>query len=190
MMNKLGQSEVIAGVRSKAVRAQTGNGWKEWLAILDKAGARRMPHREIVDYLYEKHKVPGWWAQMVSVGYEQARGLRKKHQKPGGYEIGVGRVLPMGVAAAFKAWKDEKLRRRWLPDAKGAFTIRKAMLNKSMRITWVDGKTSLSVYFLAKGTGKCQVVVQHSKLPNARTAASKKTYWAQAFERLRTTLEK
>ena len=59
-----------------AVQASTGKIWKEWFAILDKAGARKMDHKQIVAYLVKHHKVGPWWQQMVTVIYEQARGLR------------------------------------------------------------------------------------------------------------------
>jgi hypothetical protein len=66
----------LAGVRTEAVLKATGRAWDEWLRVLDRAGARRMPHEEIAALLARKFAVPGWWCQMVTVGYEQARGLR------------------------------------------------------------------------------------------------------------------
>jgi hypothetical protein len=58
-----------------------------------------------------------------------------------------------------------------------------------MRMTWKDGKTSLQISFLGKGDGKSQVVVQHSKLPDAKAAAKMKTYWGKALDRLREVVE-
>lgn len=58
--------------------------WNQWFAILDKAGAKKMTHQEIVKFLNSQHDVGPWWQQMVTVTYEQARGLREKHEKPGG----------------------------------------------------------------------------------------------------------
>jgi len=68
--------------------------------------------------------------------------------------------------------------------------VRKATPNKSMRVTWKDGKTSLEINFYPKETGKSQVVVQHSKLPNATAATRMKTYWGKALDRLRASIEK
>ena len=42
-------------------------------------------------------------------------------------------------------------------------TVRKATLDKSIRVTWNDGRSSVEVYFWIKGTDKSQVAVQHSK---------------------------
>lgn len=170
----------------EAVEAKTGKTWSRWFKHLDAAGARKMTHQEIVAHLVEKHDVRPWWTQMIAVTYEQARGLRDKHQKPEGYEISVSRTIGAPVGKAFKAWTDEKTRKRWLPSN---LTIRKATTNKSLRVTWEDGKTSLAVAFLPKGADKSQVVAQHSKIPDSKGAAKMKKLWAEALDRLKEVLE-
>lgn len=182
-MKKASAARKIAGIGGDAAKARTGKDWEEWIAVLDKAGARKMSHKEIAAYLYDKQKIPGWWAQMVTVGYEQARGLRQKHEKAEGFEIGSSKTLDVPVAKAFAAWDDERLRRRWLKDS--AFTIRKATPHKTMRITWVDSRTIVDVYFNSKGGGKSQVTVQHRKLADAKQAERMKKYWAEQLEKLK-----
>jgi uncharacterized protein YndB with AHSA1/START domain len=145
-----------------------------------------MSHQEIAAHLSTKQGVPPWWSQMVTVTYEQARGLRDKHQKPSGYEISISRTIDAPVAKAFKAWTDEKTRKKWLLSN---LSIRKATANKSLRITWEDGKTSLAVGFLSKDPGKAQVVAQHSKIPDAKSAAKMKKFWSEALDRLKAGLE-
>jgi len=179
--------EKIAGIRSEAVKKKTGKDWKEWIAILDKAGAAKMPHKEIAIQLHEKHRLPGWWCQMVAVGYEQAKGLRQIYQTSEGYKVSVGRTIASGIGDIYKAWEDTKRREKWFPKAK--LTVRKATTNKSMRISWGDGKTSLEVNFYPKGIGKGQVVVQHSKLADAKQVEKKKAYWSEALDKLKEMLE-
>lgn len=182
-----GRTDKIAGISSEAVKAKTGKGWPEWLKILDKAGARKMNHTQIATHLYDKLGVPGWWCQMVAVGYEQARGMRQKHETPQGYEISRSKTIAVPVKTAFEAWKNDKTRLRWLGE-KG-IVIRKATPPKSMRVTWPDGKTSLSVDFYPKGKEKSQIVVQHLKLASAAEAKKKQTYWAKALEKLKEVIE-
>lgn len=169
-----------------AVKAKTGKTWSAWFKVLDAAGAKRMTHQEIVALVSKKHGVGPWWQQMVTVTYEQARGLREKHQKPAGYEVSISRTIGAPVSKAFKAWTDPRIRKQWLP---ANFTIRKATANKSLRISWEDGDTSLAVAFYPKGAGKCQVVAQHAKLPDAKVAARMKTFWAKALDRLKAMIE-
>lgn len=172
----------------EAVKAKTGKTWKEWFAILDKAGATKMSHREIVTLLNTKHGVGPWWQQMVTATYEQQRGLRDEHQKPEGYQISVSRTVNVPLTKLYKAFATEKSRARWL--AATGLVVRTATANKSMRVTWADGKTSLEIGFYAKGDEKSQVALQHSKLPDAKSAAKMKTYWGDALDHLREVIGK
>lgn len=165
----------------EAVASKTGKTWSEWFKILDAAGAKKMTHQAIAELLHSKHKVAPWWTQMVTVTYEQARGLREKHQKPGGFEISVSRTIEAPVVKAFKAWTEAKTRQRWLP---AALTIRKATANKTIRIAWEDG-TLVAASFYPKGDGKCQVVAQHAKLKDAKAGEKMKKYWGEALGRLK-----
>lgn len=169
-----------------AVESKTGKNWSRWFKHLDAAGGKKMTHQEIAAHLSDKHDVRPWWTQMIAVTYEQARGLRDKHQKPEGYEISVSRTVEAAVGKAYKAWTDDKTRKKWLP---ANLTIRKATANKSLRITWEDGKSSVAAAFLSKGSGKCQVVAQHSKLADAKAAAKMKKFWGEALDRLKELVE-
>jgi uncharacterized protein DUF4287 len=165
-----------------AVKTKTGKDWKSWFALLDKSGAKNMSHSEIAQLLSTKHEVGPWWCQMVTVSYEHSRGLRDKHERPDGFQISVSRTISAPLSGVYKAFADPKWRQRWLPETE--LVVRKATANKSMRVTWKDGKTSLEINFYAKGVDKSQVVIQHSKLPDARSAARMKDYWSAAFDRL------
>jgi Domain of unknown function (DUF4287) len=167
----------------EAVKAKTGKKWDQWFAILDKAGAKEMSHQEIVKILSSKYDVGSWWRQMVTATYEHARGLRDAHEKPTGYQISVSRTVNVPLASLYKAVANEKSRGLWL--AEDGLVVKKATANKSLRVTWKDGKTSLEIDFYSKGAAKSQVVVQHSKLPDAKAAAKMKIFWGAALDRLR-----
>lgn len=168
-------------ISDEAVAAKTGKNWTEWFSILDRAGARKKSHREIVAVLTTKYKVGSWWRQMVAVSYEQAHGLRAKHEKPEGFEITRSKTMAAAVGDVFEAWGNARKRAQWLPGSR--LTIRKATENKSLRITWGDG-TMIEVGLFAKGAAKTQVAVQHGKLATARAAAAQKVFWGDALNRL------
>ena len=171
-----------------AVKAKTGKNWTQWFTLLDKAGARKMTHQEIVKFLNTKYEVGPWWQQMITVTYEHARGLRDRHEKPAGYEISVSRTINVPIAKLYQAFTNDKSRKAWL--AGDDLSVRKATTQKSMRANWNDNKTTLQINFYPKGDAKSQVVVQHSKLPDAKSSAKMKTYWGGALDRLRDSLEK
>jgi uncharacterized protein YndB with AHSA1/START domain len=183
----------IANVTSEAVEKATGNGWNHWLAVLDKAKATEMSHNNIAILLHEKHGVPEWWAQTVTVGYEQARGMREKGQKADGFSISASKTINVSAEQAFEAWTDERIRARWLPDA--SLTIRKATPPKSVRITWEpEGKSAaaasnVEVWLTAKGDAKCALSVQHGKLTTAAAGEKLKMWWGERLEALKGALE-
>ena len=170
----------------EAVKAKTGKVWAEWFAILDKAGAKKWPHKEIAAYLYEKQKVPAWWCQMVAVGYEHERGMRAKFQNCNGdFAANSSRTLAAPVARVFQAWTDVRVRERWLPDVEMEITT--ATKGKSLRAKW-GGDTRLSVYFYPSGE-KTRVAVDHMKLGSSKDCTKMKEYWCEALNRLQGLLE-
>ena len=172
-------SQQSTSMSDEAVQRATGKDWAEWFDILDAAGAKDMPHPRIAIYLGEKHDLSGWWAQIVTVEYERARGLRDVHLKADGYSASVSKTLPIPLAHVYAAWADETVRLKWLPDT---MTIRRANANKSLRITWHDN-SSVEVNFYAKGDAKSQMVIQHNKLHNHDEVESLKSFWKQAVKR-------
>lgn len=164
-----------------AVAAKTGKSWSQWFAVLDKAGAEAMPHRDIARMLHERHGVPGWWSQMVTVEYERARGKRAVHQTTEGYAASVSRTFAASASTLFNAWVDAETRKRWLGPAR--LTITTATPRKSLHIRCEDG-TRVDVGFYPRGRSKCQVAVGHRKLRRAKDVAAMKKYWGAALDRL------
>ena len=177
----------FAGVGSEAVLRATGRAWDEWLKVLDRAGAKAMPHKEIALMLWRKFEVPDWWSQMVTVGYEQARGLRAVNQKADGFAANASKTVGIALGRLYDAWNDPKVRARWLPDA--PVEVRRSTDGKSMRMTWTVGDSSVDVGFFSKGADKSQVQVEHGKLKNAAAVARQKKFWSAALERLKAMLE-
>ena len=173
-------------ISSAAVKAKTGKTWTQWFALLDKARAKTKSHKDIVAFLSSKHGLGPWWRQMVAVSYEQARGLRDKHEKPDGFQISRTKTIKAAVDDVYEAWGNTRRRAQWLPGVK--LTIRKATENKILRVTWGDG-SNVEVALHPKGPEKTQIAVQHGKLADARAAAKQKVFWGEAFDRLAKLLE-
>lgn len=176
----------IAGMADATIKAKTGCTWDKWVWALDHVGAYNWPHKEIAQYVHEKYKVPGWWTQTVTVGYERIRGLREKGQRrSGSWEASKSRTINAGASTVFKAFKQPKLRSGWLPKK---VVERTSVPNKSLRLTWEDG-TSVEVYVTSKARSKSQVVVQHTKLPSRDAADRMKAFWAEHLDTLANKLQ-
>ena len=174
-------------VGDAAVMRATGRSWNEWLTVLDRAGARTMPHKDIALMLSRQFAVPLWWSQTVTVGYEQARGLRLPGQKADGYSVNASRTLPIEVGRLYDAWKDPKARARWLREA--PVQVRHSTDGRSLRMTWTAGGSAVDVNFVAKEAGRSQVQVEHRKLADPADARRQKAFWSEALDRLKAFLE-
>ncbi len=172
----------VAGMSNEAVAKKTGKAWNKWVAVLDAAQADQMKHPEIAKYLHERHKLPPWWAQMVTVGYERVRGLRAVHEKADGFAVNKSKTIAVPISGLFEAWNDETNRKAWLDEE---LTVTKSTPHKSMRIAWGDGRTRVDVYFYAKGEGKSQISLQHRKLKDGKEAESYKAFWGEKLQDLK-----
>jgi uncharacterized protein YndB with AHSA1/START domain len=172
----------------EVVRANTGRGWDEWFALLDGWGAAERPHPEIARWLVEEHGVGGWWAQGVTVGYEQARGLRAPGQRRGGaFEVNASRTVGVPVGRLYEAFADPAARGRWLPGV--TLEVRTARPARSLRADWEDGATRLVVSFTARGDAKSQVALVHERVPDAATADKLRDFWRERLATLKRVLE-
>src|SRR5437773_2384500 len=127
----------LAGRSDAALKANTGCTWERWVKALDRVAAHTWPHRRIAEYVSEKYKVPGWWAQTVTVGYERIKGLRAIGQRrDGGFEATKSKTFAASVSRLYRAWSDAGARARLVPAVD--LTVRTATRDKSVRITWPD----------------------------------------------------
>ena len=164
-----------------AVKAKTGRDWAEWCVLLDAEGAAGLTHQQIVGIVHGKYGGGPWWSQMVTVGYERLRGLRRERQKSdGSFSASVSKTLPIGAARAHAFFTDGVKRKRWLDED---VEIRTATSPKSVRIVWPD-ESRINVWITAKGEAKCSVAVEHDKLPDADAVDGAKDYWKSALDRL------
>lgn len=92
------------GVGDEAVVEATGHERSEWFALLDEEGADTWRHRDIAAWLSRERGVDPWWAQHLTVAYEQARGIRAPGQRQDGtFEASVTRTVAHDPADALQA---------------------------------------------------------------------------------------
>jgi hypothetical protein len=105
----------IGRVTSESVHKSTGKTWDQWVALLEKAGARPWTHQEIVAFLKKKHKLGPWWQQGVAMGYEIAIGRRIEGQNAKGeYTLTVTKSLHIDAKNAWKNFVSEEGMAIWL----------------------------------------------------------------------------
>jgi hypothetical protein len=178
----------LAGMSDDAIKAKTGCTWERWVHALDRKGAEKMAHRDIVAVVSGEYKIDSWWSQTVTVGYERIKGLRARGQRRDGtYEAGKSRTFNVPVTALFDAWADASVRRRWLNGEK--VKVRTATAPKSIRLGWSDGSI-IAVGFMSKGKSRSSVALSHTKLPDRETANRLKEFWSERLDALGEVLSK
>jgi uncharacterized protein YndB with AHSA1/START domain len=174
--------ERLAGTADATIKARTGCTWDRWVWALDQVNAHAWPHKEIAEFVHEKYKVPGWWAQAVTVGYERIKGLRAIGQRrSGSWEASKSTTIDAAAGKIFQAIKQPAQRARWLNGAKAV--VRTATPNKSVRMTWEDG-SSVETYIVSKGRSKTTVTVQHTKLKDREAVDRQKAFWTERLAAL------
>jgi hypothetical protein len=168
----------------EAVQAGTGRNWTAWFTALDRYGARDLEHRDIAQWLRKEHALPGWWAQCVTVNYEQARGLRERYQTARGYSVSVSKTMAASLRALYDATADAAARRQWFP--KGRFEPSSQTRDKYFRGAWKDARVEIGFY--AKGANKAQIALQISNLPSKAAVESNRGVWKTALARLESSL--
>jgi hypothetical protein len=172
----------LAGMSDAVIKEKTGCTWEKWVKSLDYHGAEKMSHREIAALVSDKYKVPSWWTQTVTVGYERIKGLRARGQRrDGSYEATKSRTFNVPVDTLFDAWADAGSRKKWLTGA--TVKTRSSTKPKYLRLDW-NGNSIVAVGFLPKGESKSAVSVQHAKLPDKETADRLKKYWSEQLQNL------
>jgi hypothetical protein len=175
---KAAKKRASPGMSDAAVKAKTGKTWAQWFALLDKAGAAAMSHKDITKLLSARHKLADWWSQMVTVGYERVRGMRKLHETASGFNTSVSRTLAAGLDQLFEVWDDARTRGAFLKEAVQMSTRNPG---KNLRFAWERDGGRVEVRFVAKGPEKAQVTVDHTGLANSAAVTRMKAFWADAL---------
>lgn len=170
-----------------AVVANTGRDWEGWFGLLDQWEAATRKHGEIARWLMDEHQVPGWWAQSITVAYEQARGLRAPGQgRDGWYSVSVTRTVNVGVEALYEAVADPGIRSRWLPGNRLEITTNTP---KSVRGRWDGGGSRVVIGLEHREDAKSRISLTHERIPDAQARGELKRYWAERLQALKDQLE-
>jgi hypothetical protein len=171
------------GVSEAAIVKGTGQGWDHWFRVLDDWDATSRSHTEIARHVNHEHGVDGWWAQSVTVGYERARGMRARNERPDGFEVSVSKTVAVPAVEAWRAFVEPSRRARWLDLALRIRTGTRTM-GRSARFDVPAEGTRVNVYLTPKGDDRTTVTVTHVKLDGPADVAAHRTAWKGRLDRL------
>ncbi len=198
-----GRKPVVTKARPRRGEAgvikKTGHGYDHWFPVLDAFGGAAKGHTASVAHLSGEHGVPGWHAQMITVEYERARGLRAMNQSAAGdFQVSVSRVVPVTVAEVVDALRSPRRRAQWLKGADAALgraleaalsgsKARDVKLKSSalaaLRYPWGDGRVEITI--AGKPNGRTSVVASMTKLSGSEQVEERRAQWKAALDGLK-----
>lgn len=152
----------VDGIGDDAVVSATGKSRDEWFALLDAAGAAEWKHQAIATWLARDQGVDPWWAQGITVGYEQARGIRLPGQRQDGtFEVSVTRTIAGDVEPALRALAAVVTARTGVEP----LALNLAAKYPTARFP-LEGGEFLLASASARGAGKTSIGLVRGRLPN------------------------
>ena len=202
-------AKVKQGFKPESVLARTGKPLSHWFKVLDKFDVKKKGHKEAAKMLREKHGVSAWWSQMLTVQYEQERGLRKPLQRHDRrFAITVSRTVKASLERVWACWADADMLSQWFTtqhehdfvvgghyrnvDRDSGVYLRIVPL-KRIRFTWEQKQhqpgSEVEVSFARKGKDRVLIALDHGKLQTKKDALDLKHGWSWAMDCLKMFLE-
>ena len=175
--------------RSAPIENATAVTLATWVQRLDEAGGRDLDHTAIARLLVAEWDVQEWWAQGVTVAYEQLIGRRVVGQScDGDFSASASRTLPGTMDRVREAW-DEFM----TADRRQELGLEEPSLTDTA--TWrywraaVQDGTRLSVNITARTTGsenpaaaRSTLGIEHKGLETAEARDAWKTTWKRTLD--------
>lgn len=178
----------LKGISLEPIERTTGRPWADWMAFMASIGAADLTHaqiaRKVEEELGSSVANPGWWAQGITVAYEQQSGKRAPGQQADGtFQTSVSKTIGITVQDAMDAWvafaaDDPAV----ISLVAGAAKLGGSDKRRTWRAKAPDGST---VMFTSerRPNGKTAVLVNHTRLASQEKNEAAKERWAVVLER-------
>lgn len=159
------------------IEAGTGTALSTWTQRIEAAGGRELDHAAIARLLPERWEVSEWWAQAVTVAYEQVIGRRVVGQScDGDFAASASRTVPGDPDAVRTRWD------AFMSVARRAeLGLEQPRLSETARWRYwraaADDGTRLSVNITAKDEGRSTLGIEHKGIETAVGREAWKTLW-------------
>lgn len=165
----------------EAIENETGKSWNEWLAFFDKIGAKDLSHKDIALKVHESGWAGDWWAQAVTVAYEQHIGRRLPGQdSDGSFTVSVTKTYSGDLDETLAAWRKVADTHSEFNGTKLAKPVEVSKTEKwrYWRANLADNSKAV-VYISKKSEDKCLLAIQHERLSSSAAVETWRAYWKE-----------
>lgn len=158
-------------------KESTGRDWADWLAFAEREKLAGLPHHEIAERFGEAG-VSGWWAQNLTVAFEQHIGRRLPGQVGDEFRTQVNRTVAGEREGVLETWTRAFAETTSFGGValKGPPTTSVTPKRSYWRINLADG-TKVQVAFEPKPGGKTMINATVDKLKSAEDIDAAKATW-------------
>lgn len=173
-------------ISEDAILKGTGQPWSHWLHWLHGIEASELSHKDIASKLSEQNGISGWWAQMLTVQFEQAIGRRVAGQDcSGSFSVTASKTMPGSMDDALASWQQHMKDCTAFSDiaiSRGP-DISSTEKWRYWRCGLADGsRVNINIY--QKSPDKASLSIQHEKLESTEQVEHWRSYWKDRLKTL------
>lgn len=175
-------------INTDSIEKATDKLWIDWVKDLDSLGAKDLSHADLArlvgERLVGKVDNPGWWAQGITVAYEQHHGKRVPGQlADGSFELAVSKTVSVQRGDLFPRvveWFESqaKLNNQDILKPRSSETPRRS----TWRCDFAD-KSKFSATVEDNGA-KSKLVLSHTAIPDKQQSDDWRQHWRKVADEL------
>lgn len=185
---------MTSGTRIEPIERATGRSWQWWLDFMASIGAEQLDHTAIALRVEEELRgdieSAAWWAQGITVAWEQQSGRRLPGQRADGtFQTSVSRAIALDMPVLAEAWST------FAANDAGVLaqvTGEPRHSGTDKRINWrargADG-VAITVSSEPRKSGGSALVVQIVGNPTPELNAAAKSTWSEIVTRFASSLD-
>jgi uncharacterized protein YndB with AHSA1/START domain len=191
-------------ISDEAVKKATGKPWEQWRDILKKSFTKDDIHKDIVTFLRDEYGLSHWWAQSVTVDFEQYTGKRKIGQtQTADYQTGVRKTMRAKADDVWDLLLSNKASSIWLgeqeiqefkqgnkyqtKDGKSG-EIRVIKPYHHIRLTWKlkewENPSTLQIRVYSTPGKKATIAIHHEKLKDGKIREQMSKHWKEVLDKI------
>lgn len=174
--------------RIKPIENATGRSWDEWMKFMDEIGAKDLDHTAIAAKVFQhldgKIDSPGWWAQGVTVTYEQVVGRRLPGQRSDGtFQTSISKATDLSMHSLMEKWTSFAARDKAVLDL---ITDGVRESGSEKRLNWrtkAKDEVSILVTSEPKQNDSAALVITLTNLASPELSEQARTRWLEVLNR-------
>ncbi len=167
----------------KSIEAKTKIPWAQWMDWLDSAGARQWSHKRIAQYVNERIDDP-WWAQQITICYEEQTGKRKPGQRAdGSFSFSISKTIDQPRTSLLDQWiefceTDTEIKPLLGEDARRSDTPNRSVWRVTLKP---------AIKFIAstepRGETRAALILSEDNIPSETLKDENRNQWRQRLNR-------